>query len=77
MLFSLCIMPSFKYAYDLIYSPPQTPFLTRCGAAGASTANGRDMLIYQAIQGDGILLGKDLDVHGVFKEVDKLLNGEF
>lgn len=76
-LVGLCVIPSFKYAYDLIYSPPQTPFLKRCGEAGACTANGRDMLIYQAIQGDGILLGCDLDVHGIFKEVDKLLNGEF
>lgn len=51
---------SVKYAYDLIYSPPETDFLNRLKAAGARTKNGLDMLIYQAIRADEIILGVNL-----------------
>lgn len=76
VLASLCVLPEFKYAYDLIYSPPDTPFLRRCRQAGAATANGRDMLVYQAIEGDKLLAGKDFDVEKVFGLVDSRLNGQ-
>lgn len=76
-LYGLCVIPSFSYAYDLIYSPPKTPFLTRCEEAGARVANGRDMLIFQAIHGDGILLKEQLDDIEVFEKVNKLLGDEF
>ncbi len=76
-LHALCVIPDFMYAYDLIYCPPETPFLHRCGAAGAKTANGRDMLIYQAILGDSILFDAEADVNGVFEKVNTLLSGEF
>ena len=33
---------------DLIYTPPQTPFLKRAAAAGCKTLNGYDMVIRQA-----------------------------
>ncbi len=33
---------------DLIYAPPQTPFLKRAAAAGCRTLNGYDMVIRQA-----------------------------
>lgn len=73
VLTGLCVPPRFEYAFDLIYSPPQTPFLKRCGAAGAHTANGRDMLVYQAIAGDLLLFNRQDDVDGIFKTVDKIL----
>lgn len=38
-----------QYAYDLIYSPPETPFLAKTSAAGLKTRNGMGMLIWQAI----------------------------
>ncbi len=38
-----------QYAYDLIYSPPETPFLAKASAAGLKTRNGMGMLIRQAI----------------------------
>ena len=38
-----------QYAYDLIYSPPETPFLAKASAAGLKTRNGMGMLIWQAI----------------------------
>lgn len=71
----LCVLPEFDYAYDLIYSPPETPFLRRCKAAGARTANGRDMLVYQAIEGDLLLLGRQADVNDIFIKADKILRG--
>lgn len=76
VLTALCILPDFKYAFDLIYEPPVTPFLRRCEAAGARTANGLDMLIYQAIEGDKILFGRDdINVPQVHEAVRKALNG--
>ncbi|MCM1368136.1 MAG: shikimate dehydrogenase [Roseburia sp.] len=74
VLNELCVMPDFEYAYDLIYSPPETPFLRRCKASGAKTCNGRDMLVYQAIEGDRILTGKDFDVQSVFEAVNRSLD---
>lgn len=73
VLTGLCVPPSFYYAFDLIYSPPETPFLKRCKAAGARTANGRDMLVYQAIEGDLLLLNSRADVNAVFKGADEIL----
>ena len=75
LLTALCVLPDFKYAFDLIYNPPVTPFLRRCEAAGARTANGLDMLIYQAIEGDKILFGRDINVPQVYEAVRKALNG--
>lgn len=72
-LAALCVIPQFKYAYDLIYTPPETPFIRRNRTAGAMTANGADMLIYQAIEGDAIMTGKALDVSEVFKKAKALL----
>ncbi len=73
VLTGLCVPPQFDYAFDLIYSPPETPFLKRCAAAGARIANGRDMLAYQAIEGDLLLLNRQADVNGVFEKVDCIL----
>lgn len=74
VLSDLCVLPQFEYAYDLIYSPPETPFLRRCRASGAAVSNGRDMLIYQAIEGDKILTNMDFDVQSVFDTVEKELS---
>ena len=48
----------FEFAFDLIYDPPETPFLRRLSGAGAKTSGGLDMLVYQAIAGDKILIGE-------------------
>lgn len=75
VLASLCVSPMFDYAFDLIYDPPCTPFLKRCGEAGAATANGGDMLVYQAIEGDKLLLGVDAPTAAIFDRVNTILNG--
>ena len=79
VLNDLCILPDFGYAYDLIYSPAVTPFLRRMKGAGATVANGSDMLIFQAIEGDKIALGISTDTQQIFslveKNLDKIFNG--
>lgn len=72
---ALCVMPTFKYAYDLIYSPPETPFLRRNAKEGSKTSNGGDMLIFQAIEGDKMLFGKQFDTQAVFDKVSTILGG--
>lgn len=74
-LSSLCVIPHFSYAFDLIYSVT-TKFLRRNADGGATTANGADMLLYQAIEGDCIMLGKKLDVEDVFEKADKILQND-
>lgn len=46
-----------RYAFDLIYSPAETAFLKEMRSKGANTRNGLDMLVYQAIKSDEIILG--------------------
>jgi len=70
---ALCVMPTFDYAFDLNYTPSVTPFMKRNASCGAKTANGADMLIYPAIEGDALLTGKDLDIQSVYDGVVKIL----
>lgn len=71
ILKALCVLPEFDYAYDLIYSTERTQFLRRCANAGAKTANGMDMLIYQAIEGYKFLLSSQANTEKIFDEVKK------
>lgn len=74
-LYAMCVMPGFKYGFDLVYSGGDTPFIKRLNESGCKTQNGMDMLVYQAIAGDKILLGDDdIDTEEVFKTVSKILN---
>ena len=41
-------LPQSALAYDLIYNPPQTPFLARAESAGLAAENGLGMLVEQA-----------------------------
>lgn len=50
-----------SFAYDLIYVPPQTPFLQKAAAAGVKTRNGLGMLIYQAVAAQEFWRGKPFD----------------
>ena len=51
--------------------------MTRTAQAGARVSGGRDMLVYQAIEGEKILTGVELDTLEVFEKVDKNLRGKF
>ena len=45
---------------DLIYTPPQTPFLKRAAEAGCKTLNGYDMVIRQACLQYAIFFGREI-----------------
>jgi shikimate dehydrogenase len=51
-------LPTDALAYDLIYAPLETPFLSAARAAGRRTAHGLDMLVGQAILAIEIWLGQ-------------------
>lgn len=67
-LSAFCVLPSFDFAFDLVYADT-TPFLRRNRNAGARVADGWDMLIYQAIEGDKILLNGNFDMEKVYEHV--------
>lgn len=73
-LSAFCVLPSFDYAFDLVCSS-YTPFLRRCGSGGAQVADGTDMLIYQAIESNKILLNKSFDEQNVYNHVIAQLHG--
>jgi len=51
-----------RAAYDTIYRPARTPFLSRAEAAGCRTANGLGMLLYQGAKALEIWTGKTAPV---------------
>mgnify|MGYP001032067414 FL=1 len=74
ILHALCVGTEFEFAFDLIYDPPETPFLRRLSGAGAKTSGGLDMLVYQAIAGDKILMG-EFDEDEAYAAAATALNG--
>lgn len=72
-LSAFCVPPMFKYAYDAVYAGGLTPFLRRNRNSGAVVADGTDMLLYQAIEGDRILLKKDFDAQKVYDYISRRL----
>lgn len=51
-----------QIAYDLVYSPPETPFLAAARIAGARAHNGLSMLLHQAAQAWWRWMGEAPDV---------------
>ncbi len=49
-------------AYDMIYRPAETPFLSAAKAAGCRTANGVGMLLYQGVKALEIWTGRPAPV---------------
>ena len=49
-------------AYDMIYRPAETPFLSAARAAGCRTANGVGMLLYQGVKALEIWTGRPAPV---------------
>ena len=74
VLHSLCVLPEFDYAFDLVYARGGTPFIKRCAQSGGRATDGTDMLIYQAIEGEKFIYGRDLDTEKVFDGVKKILD---
>ncbi len=57
-----------KAAYDLVYSPAQTPWLKEAGKLGIPHANGLGMLVNQAAIAFGLWTDKKEGVRGIMKE---------
>jgi shikimate dehydrogenase len=61
--------------YDAVYAPPVTPFLEEAERAGARTAGGLTMLVYQGVVGFELLTGKPAPVDVMFEAVDRARKG--
>ncbi|TFG60919.1 MAG: hypothetical protein E4H36_11250 [Spirochaetales bacterium] len=63
-----------ELAYDLVYSPPDTPFLTAARLKGCRTLGGLDMLLEQAYCQFRVFTGRDypetakLEIRGLLRE---------
>lgn len=73
ILKTLCVLPEFEYAFDLVYADGGTRFLQRAAASGAKTSDGADMLVYQAIEGVKLITEQRPDTQGVFDKAKKIL----
>lgn len=65
-----------KYAFDLIYNPRETDFLKWAKSGGAVIGNGTDLLIYQAVKSDSIILGlkfTEVDYENIRTDIEELL----
>ncbi len=54
--------PSEGVAFDLVYNPPETPFLRVAKAKGLTPVSGLGMLVYQAAESFRIWTGRDAPV---------------
>ncbi|HUY65568.1 MAG TPA: shikimate dehydrogenase [Acidimicrobiales bacterium] len=54
---------------DLVYHPPETPWLVAAGARGADTANGLGMLVHQAALQLSAWTGLDPPLHAMWQAV--------
>lgn len=54
--------PSSGVAFDLVYNPPETPFLRVAKAKGLTPVSGLGMLVYQAAESFRIWTGQDAPV---------------
>ena len=62
--------------YDAVYAPPVTPFLEEADRAGARTAGGITMLVYQGVVGFELLTGKPAPVDVMFATVENPKKGQ-
>jgi len=55
--------------YDLVYSPPQTPFLTQLAPLASDFSNGLSMLIYQGAAGFEIMFNQTPPIDAMFAAI--------
>lgn len=63
-----------KFAYDLVYSPPVTPFMEKAALSGARVRNGLGMLVYQAIAAHEFWRGEKFDESERAKLAETVMN---
>ena len=61
-------------AFDLVYNPRVTEFLTAAEIRGIQVENGREMLIFQALESLKIWRGEDFDEDVFISNAREVLN---
>ena len=59
--------------YDVVYAPPITRFLREVDEAGATSAGGISMLVFQGIEGFEMATGKKAPVKTMFSAIERSL----
>ncbi|MBU2008685.1 MAG: shikimate dehydrogenase [Chloroflexi bacterium] len=67
------LIPRGVLAYDLVYNPPETPFLKEAKKAGARALGGLAMLVYQGAASFGLWTGREAPVDVMFHTAEKAL----
>ena len=67
------MIPTGVLAYDLVYNPPETPFLREATVAGARTLGGLPMLVYQGAESFQLWTGKEAPVEVMLKAAEAAL----
>ena len=67
------IIPRGVLAYDLVYNPPETPFLKEAKKAGARALGGLAMLVYQGAASFRLWTGREAPVDVMFHAAEKAL----
>jgi len=68
-------IPQRALVYDLVYNPPETPFILEAKRAGARTMGGLTMLVHQGVVGFKLWTGKDAPVEVMMKAAESALAG--
>ena len=59
--------------YDVVYAPPMTRFLREVEEAGATSAGGISMLVFQGIEGFEMATGQKAPVNTMFSAIERAL----
>ena len=59
--------------YDVVYAPPMTRFLREVEEAGATSAGGMSMLVFQGIEGFEMATGQKAPVNTMFSAIERAL----
>ena len=68
-------IPQEALAYDLVYNPPETPFILEAKRAGARTMGGLTMLVHQGVASLKLWTGRDAPVEVMMKAAESALAG--
>ena len=60
--------------YDVVYAPPMTRFLREVEEAGATSAGGISMLVFQGIEGFEMATGQKAPVNTMFSAIERALD---
>jgi len=67
------LIPGGVLAYDLVYNPPETPFLKEAMKAGARSLGGLPMLVYQGAASFELWTGRSAPLEVMFQAAERAL----